>query len=75
MSKFLTKTRYYYCPDYKRYVKCEGGIFYVVNNDGNEEIDRFYDKILIGDIFTDDISKEEYYAQLHQGSFGSNQGT
>lgn len=64
MAKFLSPTRYYYCDDYDKYVKCEGGVFYCIEN-GKEIQNDFYDKILIGGIFYDDITKEEYEAQLH----------
>lgn len=29
MTKFLTSTEYYYCPDYKKFVKREGGMFFL----------------------------------------------
>lgn len=55
--------RYYYCPDYKKYVREYNGIFYVIEN-GKENIDMFYSRIWFSDIFSDDITKEEYYAKL-----------
>ncbi len=64
MEKPLTKTEYYYCEDYNKYVKCDWGIFYCIE-DGKEIRNDFYSKILIGDIYTVDITKEEYYAQLY----------
>ena len=63
MADFRTKTQYFYCPDYKKYVKCHMGIFYSIDN-GKEKQNDFYDKIFIGSIYTLDITKEEYYAQL-----------
>lgn len=63
MDKYLTPTEYYYCPDYKKYVKCEGGMFYCIN-DGKEVFNDFYSKIMLGFIYTEDITEEEYYAQL-----------
>lgn len=63
MNKYLTPTEYYYCPDYKKYVKSEGGMFYCIKY-GKEIFNDFYSKILIGDIYTEDITEEEYYAQL-----------
>lgn len=61
----LTPTEYYYCLDYKRYVKREDGIFYSINDKRQEIIDeeRFM-PILIGEIFTIDITKEEYEKHL-----------
>lgn len=61
----LTSTEYYYCPDYKRYAKREGGIFYSIDDKKQEIIDeeRFM-PILIGEIFTIDITKEEYEEHL-----------
>lgn len=55
---------YYYCEDYNSYVKNDNGIFYSIKN-GKEILNDFYDKILIGGIFYDDITKEEYEAQLY----------
>lgn len=57
----LSPTEYYYCPDYGKYVKREGGVFYSIDDSKQEVIDeeRFM-LILIGDIFTIDITKEEY---------------
>lgn len=64
MKKYLSSTVYYYCPDYKTYVKREGGMYYCIEN-GKEVFDDFYSMIDLGDIYTEDISKEEYYAQLY----------
>ncbi|MGY3724604.1 hypothetical protein SAMN05421767_10572 [Granulicatella balaenopterae] len=64
MAKPLTETEYYYCIDYDRYVKCEDGMFYVIKN-GKEEFNDFYARIIFGDIWTRDITEEEYYAQLN----------
>lgn len=63
MADFREKVQYFYCPDYKKYVKCKDGLFYCIQK-GKEIYNDFYDKILIGDIYTEDITKEEYYAQL-----------
>lgn len=63
MNDFREDVQYFYCPDYKKYVKCEKGIFYCIK-DGKEIFNDFYSKILIGDIYTEDITKEDYYAQL-----------
>ena len=63
IMKFKTPTVYYYCPDYKKYVKREGGMYYCIK-DGKEVFNDFYSKIDLGSIYTEDITKEEYYAQL-----------
>lgn len=61
----LTPTEYYYCPDYGKYVKCLDGAFYSIDQDGKEEYDqRRFCPILIGEIFTIDITKEEYEKHL-----------
>lgn len=64
MRKYLTPTEYYYCPDYSKYVKREGGMYYAITN-GNEEFNDFYSKISIGDIYAESITKDEYYAKLN----------
>lgn len=64
MKKYLSPTVYYYCPDYNKYVKREGGMYYCIEN-SKEIFDDFYCRIDLGDIYTEDISKEEYYAQLY----------
>nr|DAK35273.1 MAG TPA: hypothetical protein [Caudoviricetes sp.]DAX74407.1 MAG TPA: hypothetical protein [Caudoviricetes sp.] len=61
--KFKTQTEYYFCPDYNKYVKREGGMFYCVEN-GKEVFNDFYSKILLGSIYTENITKEKYYAQV-----------
>ncbi|KXB64591.1 hypothetical protein HMPREF3181_01447 [Parvimonas sp. KA00067] len=64
MADFTKDIQYFYCPDYKKYVKFEKGLFYCIEN--NKEIQNsFYDKILIGSIYTKDITKEKYYAQIN----------
>lgn len=61
----LTPTEYYYCPDYDKYVKCLDGTFYSIDQNGEEEYDqRRFRPILIGEIFTIDITKEEYEKHL-----------
>lgn len=57
--------KYYYCADYDKYVREKDGVFYVIKN-GKEEPNMFYIDIWFDDIFADDISKEEYYAQLNK---------
>lgn len=64
MIDFRYDYLYFYCPDYKKYVKCEKGIFYCIEN-GKEIINDFYSKILIGSIYTEEITEEEYNAQLY----------
>ncbi len=66
MGKFRTPTEYYYCPDYDRYVMREGGIFYSIENGVVTERHRVFDKILIGDIYTEDISKEEFESHIRE---------
>lgn len=63
MTKFLTSTEYYYCSDYKKFVKREGGMFFCIKS-GKEIFDDFYSKIDLGSIYAENITKEEYYAQL-----------
>lgn len=65
MAKYLTPTEYYYCPDYNKYVKREGGIYYSIN-DGVEVFNDFYSKISIGSIYTEDITEAEYKKQLKE---------
>lgn len=62
--KFKTLTKYYYCPDYKKYVKREGGMFFCINS-GKEEFNDFYSKIDLGSIYAEDITEDEYNAQLY----------
>lgn len=57
------ETHYWYCPDYRSYVKYERGAFYVIR-DGKLVRDDFYDRILIGEIYTDEITEEEFSAHL-----------
>ena len=64
MKKYLSPIVYYYCPDYKTYVKREGGMYYCIEN-GKEVFNDLYSIIDLGDIYTEDISKEEYYSQLY----------
>lgn len=61
--KFKTQTEYYFCPDYNKYVKREGGMFYCVEK-GKEVFNDFYSKILLGSIYTENITKEKYYDQV-----------
>lgn len=68
MANFKEYTQYFYCPDYNKYVKCEGGIFYSIKN-GVEIQNDFYDKILLGSIYTEDISEEEYYAHVDKSVY------
>ena len=61
----LTPTKYYYCPDYDKYVKRVNGAFYSIDDNGKEMFDhRRFCPILIGEIFTIDITKEEYEKHL-----------
>ena len=48
--KFKTPTVYYYCPDYKKYVKREGEMYYCIK-DGKEVFNDFYSKIDLGSIY------------------------
>lgn len=64
MNDFRKDNQYFYCPDYDRYVHCYKGMFYCVKNK-KEVFNDFYSKILIGDIYTEDITEEEYYAQIN----------
>ena len=38
-------------------------MFYCIN-DGKEVFNDFYSKIMLGSIYTEDITEDEYYAQL-----------
>lgn len=62
--EFKTPTKYYYCPDYKKFVKREGGMFFCIN-EGKEHFNDFYSKIDLGTIYTEDITEDEYNAQLY----------
>ena len=64
MKEYLTQTVYYFCPDYNKYVKREGGMYYCINN-GKEVFNDFYSQIDIGDIYTEDITEEQYNEQLY----------
>ncbi|MCY3032563.1 hypothetical protein [Aerococcus urinae] len=64
MGNFSSPTEYYYCPDYKKYVKREGGMFFCIEK-GVERFNDFYSQIDLGEIYTEDISKEKYYDQLY----------
>lgn len=61
----MEEDKYYYCIDYDRYVRESKGIFYVIKN-GIEEANMYYIGIWFNDIFTNDISKEEYYARINK---------
>ena len=61
MSKM--KTSYWFCPEQNSSVMYSDGVFYSIKNGVSVE-DRYYKKILIGEIYTEDISEEEYNAQL-----------
>ena len=65
MDDYLTQTEYYFCPDYNSYVKREGGMYYCIR-DGVEVFEELYFKISIGSIYAEEITKEEYDAQLKQ---------
>lgn len=64
MRRFTVDDLYFYCPDYKKFVKCDKNGFFYSINDGKEVFNDFYSKILIGSIYTEDITEEEYNAQL-----------
>lgn len=63
MSTFFADTEYYFCPDYNIYAKREGGMYYWIK-DGIEEPNHYLFRISLSEIYAEDISKEEYYAQL-----------
>lgn len=67
MTDFRKDKQFFYCPDYKKYVKCDKGLFYKIENKKLVYSD-FYSQILIGDIYTEDISEEEFNAQLSKGA-------
>ena len=71
MADFRKDIQYFYCPDYKKYVKCENGIFYSIEKDGSEVQNSFYDKIFIGDIYTVDITGDEYNSKLFSGTISN----
>lgn len=64
MIDLRAETGYFYCPDYDAYVKCQDLIFYVIKN-GKEVMNDFYSKILMSEIYYEDISEEKYKAQLY----------
>ena len=57
--------RFYYLPDDKRYAKKEGGIYYWIN-DGKVEQHQTYIDIVFGDIYSIEISEEEFYEALEK---------
>lgn len=56
--------RFYYALDYNEYVTYHVGVFYSVKPNGTLKQDIFYDRILIGSIWVDDITKEEFCSHL-----------
>ncbi len=64
MANFREDVQYFYCPDYKKYVKCDKGVFYSLEKNGKIKKNDFYLDILIGDIWVEDITEEEFNAQL-----------
>lgn len=57
--------KFYYLPDDKRYAKKEGGIYYWIN-DGKVEQHQTYIDIVFGDIYSIEISEEEFYEALEK---------
>lgn len=57
------KPTYYYCKDTGKYVK-EDGFFYSIEN-GELVQNDYYDAILIGDIWVDEITEEEFNKHLN----------
>lgn len=51
--------KYYFCPDFGKYVKIDGFV-YSLEQDGTEIVNPYFEPILIGDIYTEDRSQEEY---------------
>lgn len=51
--------RYYYCPDFDKYVKLDGFV-YSLERDGTEIVNPYFEPILIGDIYAEDRSQAEY---------------
>lgn len=64
MADFRKDDQYFYCPDYDKYVHYHKGMFYSITK-GVEVFNDFYSQILIGDIYTEDITQEEYNAKLN----------
>lgn len=56
--------KYYYCPDFNKFVKYEDGEFFSIE-DGRLKSNTFYDKMFLGDIHAIEINEEEFNAQLH----------
>lgn len=54
---------YYYCEDTDKYIVYDDG-FYSLEENGDLKLNRYYDGILIGDVWAERISEEEFYAQL-----------
>ena len=68
MVDFRKDVQYFFCPDYNKFVKCDRGVFYSIEKNGEEIQNSFYDKILLGDIYTIDISGEEYNVKLSKST-------
>lgn len=64
LDDFRNDYQYFYFSDFKKYVKCERGVFCCIEK-GKEIINDFYSKILIGSIYTEEITEKEYNAQLY----------
>lgn len=62
--------RYYYCPDFDTYVKWDGGAFRKIVN-GRLEIDKFFEQIIMSDIYSEDISEREFNAKLFESADSS----
>lgn len=67
MADFRKDKQFFYCPDYKAYVVCDKGMFYKIEG-GKLVFSDFYSKILIGDIYYEDITEEEFNAQLSESA-------
>ena len=57
--------KYFYLVDYDIYARCSNGIFYkIINNKEYIDGHSYLLRIDFGELYADEISKEEYYAQL-----------
>ena len=59
------KDKFYYLPDDNRYAKEKGGFYYWID-EGKVEFHQNYIYILFGDIYTIEISEEEFYEALEK---------
>lgn len=57
--------KFYYLPDDNRYAKEKGGFYYWID-EGKVEFHQNYIDIVFGDIYSIEISEEEFYEALEK---------